>query len=289
MKSVFTVAAILLAANVATAADNADISEFHQHAMAGQKQLTPSIMYNTSNQDATGGSIKTSGFDFGVEGEWGVGERLSAGAEIGYLMGEAEQGSTKIDVAGLQDMTLFVRGSNEMGAAHGHLAYGLNLGFSLGDAEQKANGDLNAQTGGMSLSPYVGYEMPVGPGVLGGQVNYTWRGERTTKDNTSTPATTSKTEDGHSTGLAAFYEYDWSAENSVGVALTYGMTGNTKSGTTTNTDEETAMGVNVYAPMMVGDGMTAIPMLQWISHDPDATGANDTTELNLGVALRMNM
>jgi hypothetical protein len=284
MKSVYALAAILLAANVAAAADSNGISEFHQHAMGGQREFTPEVMYNTTNLKLTpaagGTTTKGSGFGLGVEGEWGVAERMSVGAFLGYTMAEVDAAGTKSDVAGLNDIGLFARGSNVMGS--GTLAYGVNGSFSIGNSETEANGDTNAQTGGMGLTPYVGYEMAAGPGVWGAQANYNWLGERTDESG----GVKTKTEEGNTLGLATFYEYAMGNDMSIGAALRYGMTGETKVANVAQGDKYTSMGLEVYAPMKGGDNLTLIPRLEWNSRDYDAAAVDSYTDLTLGVAAR---
>ncbi len=295
MKSVYVLAAVLLAANVA-AASQEGVSEYHQHAAKGEMEVTPEFAYKTMDieTNTTGITAEASGMELGVEGEYGISEGMSAGVELGYESSELKvkpAGTTNdTEVTGLKDVILFVRGSN--GTGSGRLAYGLNLGYSLGDEETTSGAtkdETDAQTGGMSLAPYVGYEMAVGPGVWGAQVNYTWLGERTQKNGT----TETKVEDGNGFGLATFYEYAWSAENKIGAALAYDMAGATKSGTpsATQNDKNNTMTLSLYAPMKAADKLELIPRLDWATQDYDSnlSNAKKADMLALSVAARWHM
>lgn len=288
MKSVMTFAAMLLAANVAQASAEG-VSEFHQHAAQGEIEVTPHFDYQmvTANDRTGGGKTKVNGFRLGVEGEYGIAGSMSAGVDVSYVnqTNKTEPATTDTDTTGLDDVDLFVRGSNAMGS--GRLTYGTTLGLSLGDSETETNGDSNAQSGGMSLTPYVGYEMAAGPGLWGAQVRYNWLGERTS----TSGGTETKTEGGSGFGVATFYEYDWSAENSIGASLAYDMSGETESGGTKNDDNSNMLTLSIYAPMKVADKMELIPRLDWssLSFSEDTYGIKDASAINVGAALRWHM
>lgn len=274
MKMVYTIAAMLLAANVAVAQDTADtntntttrgdISEFHQHAMGGQLEITPHVMYDMNTVSPGSGLPDTdlNGFRLGSEVEYGIMDRLSVGADLTY---RSWDGDGSAESSGLEDVVLFTRGSRGMNA--GRLTYGANLGVSLEDDDTD-----NAATGGLSLRPYVGYEMGVGPGLWGGQVNYNWRGERTS-------AGGAKTESGGGVGLATFYEYGLSDRTTLGGAISYSMDA--------EVDDSSAVGLSVYAPIGMQNNMTVIPRLDYDMTDLD--GDAEASELAIGAALRWMM
>ncbi len=285
MKMVYTIAAMLLAGSLAVAADTAgtnnDISEFHQHAMGGQLEITPHLMYDMAKSEVGTASTDITGFRLGSEVEYGVHERFSVGADLSYRSWTADT-TPEIKISGLEDVILFGRGSSAMGM--GRLAYGLDLGYSLGDHETSGN-DVDAQTGGMSLVPYVGYEFMAGPGTLGGQLRYTWLGERTDKNG----ATETKIEDGSGLGLGAFYEYPVSEGATVGASLRYDMSGNTKTAGVTGTDQRNTLGVSVYAPINAGTNMTVIPRLDWSQQSADNAATAEVGQVSIGAALRIWM
>ena len=283
MKSLSIFAALLLSANFAVAAEGGnDISEFHHHADMGVLEITPGITYMTSNQEFTGGAKnKIDAFDLKVMADYGLMHGLAVGGELGYVTGtfKTEPATTDTDIVGLRDLELFAKGHSDMGA--GRLAYGATLNFSLGNQENKT-GESTPNSGGMGLTPYVGYEMAVGPGIWGAQASYNWVGERTSE----TAGVESKTEGGSSIGLATFYEYAMGAEMSLGAALRYAMTSETENAGVGNNDEETVLGLEVYAPMAAGDGLELIPRFTWASTDSDTVGDEGTSDLSLGVDAR---
>jgi len=295
MKLVYTLATILLAANMASAAETG-ISEFHQHAMNGQTQVTPHVGYETDNikTNFTGVKGKNNGFNLGVKAEHGIAGSLAVGADVTYQNMKRKitpVGTTNdVETSGLGDLDLYAHGSTPQGA--GRLAYGLDLGLSLSAQKTTTSGTtdkVDAQTGGMSLKPYVGYEMMAGPGTWGAQINYTWLGERTAKD---AAGTESKTKDGNSLGLATFYEHPMSAENQVGVSLAYDMAGETKDAAgATNNDKANTLTLSVYAPMAGGNNLTVIPRLDWAKQTLDSSlnPLKSIDMINVGVAARWAM
>lgn len=251
-------------AGTAQAADTAVGSEFFHQAPAGISEVTPHIGYRSFTFKAKGGTSDTtlSGLNrIGASYEYGLNEMLSLGADLSYSTLETD-GTPKSKFNGLEDPTLFVKGTSAMD--FGRLRYGANLGLGFQKSKNAtASQDGNVATGGFSLAPYVGLDADVGPGVLGGRLSYTFRFERTTEVAGSGDT---KSTGGNELGLSAFYEYMLS-DMLLGGALNYRMVTDTEDESggvkTKNNDDYAPFGLSLYTRIPVTEAAVVIPRLDY--------------------------
>ena len=252
MKHVIATLAVVLGFGVAHAQDNAaGGSEFFHQAGAGVSEVTPHLNYRSETYKFPngGGEATRKGIDdLGARYEYGVNEMISVYGDLSISMVENKVGTVSSNPSGLNDIELGFRGTSAMGM--GNLRYGLGLTWGIEKAKTDANGlPSNNSTGGMGLTPYVGWDMAVGPGMWGAVLSYNYLLERTTE---ATGGGESKEKDGHILGIGTFYEY-LMADMTFGGRLMYAAPADTK---TTSGGSETTAGTS---PMITVGAYTAIP------------------------------
>jgi hypothetical protein len=241
-------ASLVLLTGFGTAqAQEAGSSEFFFQAGAGQQFLTAhgGWLSGTARGEGQTEDIKTSGLNkTGARYQYGLNEMLA-------LVGELSYSSLTIDLpgnddkksSGLEDVVVGLKGVNAMGM--GNLRFGADLSYGLGNREQDGDFQSNRSSGGIALTPYVGYELAAGPGMLGARVSYRYNMERTVEGG----GQTAKIEDGHVLGLAAFYEY-MLADMIIGGRYSMDDAGDAKfEGQTFKSADTTALGVYTRIPM----------------------------------------
>lgn len=199
LSKIFAAALILVSAT----AQGAD-SEFFFQSKAGQSDLTPRLSYVTATTRWKGVSTDTkfSGLiNTGVSYEYGLNDMFAV--EGALLFSSFETDSTpKTKFSGLQDPTVTLKGTTDLGSAR--LRYGLSAGLSLEKAKIKSNNEVNAASGGMSFTPYVGLDTEMAGGSIGGRLKYAYLLERTVEVEGAT--SDGKVKNGNTLGLSAFYE-----------------------------------------------------------------------------------
>lgn len=263
-------------------------SEFFHQAEGGKHQITPGLLYVSSSQEIGGaGKDKTSGFLLNFEYEYGVMPELAVGAAIGFKSFSNDLASgADTDTSGLTDLELLVKGT--MPAGPGALKYGATLGISPGDAEVKSNGDRNAYSGGMELTPYVGYEYSMAPCVMGAKLSVDIGLSDRTTDSSGTKTKESGADE---TTIALFYEHEFSSDMKLGGELDWVTTSDTKDEDTGAKTENISptQKLRVYMPMTMGNG-TLIPEFTYGFTTDDKVGGADIDSYSLmalGASYRM--
>lgn len=255
---------VALAFSSAQAAESSGSEFFHQPG-AGTSEVVAKLGYRSDKTTAKGATTdtKTTGIDpITVQYQYGLDEMLAVGGYLSYASYETDSGgTTKPKTSGLKDPHIFLSGTSPMGG--GALSFGADLG--LGFTKNKAASttqDGNTATGGYTLAPNIGYEMPAGPGNVGGRLTYTWIGERTVDVGAGTDY---KYKGGEAFELAPFYEYNM-ADAVLGVDLKYTSYGELKQTTpspeTVVTKTYTTLGADIYAKIPVG-GFDLLPALAY--------------------------
>lgn len=259
-------------------------SEYQWQTPADKIEVTPRLDYiNRTDAPKTGSDTKVTGFHVGLLGEYGISEMFSAGLSLSNLSYTINT-TPETKKSGLEDLNVFFHGRSEMGM--GSLRYGIDVGFGLAKSETKTNGDQNASSGGMSLAPFVGYEMNMAPCTYGARLSYKmFMGDRThtngaTEEKLSGPTTTS---------LALFYEHDM-APMKIGAALEIEGSGSydTKvNGTSSGkTSGETMTGVSIYAPYEINPMITVVPAFKYAKATSMPSTTDSTTYWTLGASGR---
>lgn len=169
-------------------------SEYFRQADGMTHDFTPRLTYFSANQkdkDFGGTGSKpetsTSGFGLGLGYDYGINEDMAFGLNLGISNNTTTAspknggGTLARQGQGLTDLGMRFQGRmTEMGP--GTLIYGARANINLVKPTQnEADGSRNgAIPGWHSLMPYAGYELMVGPGLLGAKLEYElWRSDRT--------------------------------------------------------------------------------------------------------------
>lgn len=276
---------VALAFGTAHAADSSGGSEFFHQAAAGGSDVEAGLQYHlgsTTRAKAATVDTKTTGLEtiYG-QYQYGINEMFAIGGRVGYKAIEAETGGTTVKTNGLEDIAVVLEGTNAMGA--GNLKYGADLGLGL--SKRKVEADrADAGTGGLSLAPYVGWDMAAGPGWLGAALQYTWRGERKSDVTAAGTTTEATTKDGSSVGLSAFYEW-MITDLTLGAALNYEMFSEatvTSGGTDTKFKSHNTTGIDLYSVIP----MSGFSLLPGISYELSDSEQDKWNVLTLNVAGR---
>lgn len=179
-------------------------SEFFFQSPAGHSEITPKIGYLASTIETEGATDEatSSGYNVALAYEYGINEMWAVEFGINYATMDTEFGATDFKTAGLMNPELLFKGTS--GMQWGNLRYGLLAEFAI-ENNKIATGadDGNMSTGGHALKPYVGADMAMGAGILGGRLSYEYKLERTI----DTAGVETKEKDGHELGISVFYEH----------------------------------------------------------------------------------
>jgi hypothetical protein len=176
-----------------------------------------------------------------------------------YFTSAENDSNPKLKSSGLQDPEITLKGTS--GMDWGRLRYGANLG--LGFEKMKtpgANRDGNAASGGFSLTPYIGADMNVGGGIIGGRLAYEYKMERTVDAGLTSDV---KLKGGDELGVNVFYEHFF-ADMLLGGSVNYVSAAATKEKDTDTEIEESnsITGVSIYSRMPMG-GWALIPRFDY--------------------------
>lgn len=291
MKNLFFV--LLLVPGFAfAAADNG--SEYVWQAPAGKIEITPSLLYGklTVAPKGGGGDNTTTGTIFGVRGEYGINEMLSVGIKLAHanLKNEYPAPTASDTNSGLGDVMFFVMG--RVPAATGHFRFGADLGLALENRKIKnANADTNATSGGMSLTPFVAYEINMAPSIFGVKFSHELRlGDAKLENNAVSPSQTYKSNGGNDTELSLFFEHDI-APARLGVALEIEASARNEwkndAGTVVSSSSPlTNAGLRFYVPYMISEAATIVPHLKYAQYTAYPSGVDSATYIEAQLQAR---
>jgi hypothetical protein len=204
----------------AFAEDNANpvTSEFQHQANAGVWEVTPGMSFgNFKTNYGSGNTLQLSSStdamtsEF-IKGEYGINEMFAVGVQLAYqtdniTYSPSQAGGTAITkIDGMNDPVIYFLGRNDVG--YGSIHYGLNFDFAV-DKGQINTTSMNEASGGLTFTPFVGYEFGIGPGILGAKASYDIRTNRSYEDNRGNNGTSSLTlKDGQAFTIMAFYEWN---------------------------------------------------------------------------------
>lgn len=277
------------------AAEGGNGSNYLWQAPEGKFEVTPAlgIAKGTYSQRATTYNNEQSKMPITVSGEYGICPTMAAGLTLGtdsQKVHDTTPASVDTKQTGMLDPVLFFKGRYDLGA--GWLRYGANLVLGFQKHVNKSNGDSNLASGGMTLTPWAGWEMAAGPGTFGARLMFDlYKGEASGSDESTTPATDYKTTGGGAFGLTAFYEMPMGMWD-IGGALTYKSMATTKNkvaGVSTSSDDgATNIMLEVYAPVHVNDMITVLPTLHYttVNFTSSSYGIKSGSEMGLDVGAR---
>jgi hypothetical protein len=205
--SLTVISGLVLTTSSLAQAQLSESSEFFFQATEGQQFFTLQGGWLSARERTVGNpeDRKTSGVSrLGARYELGLNQMFSFQAFLSYSSLEIETGTYTPDEksSGFEDISFTVKGMRAFGP--GNVRFGSELTYGIGDAKTEPNGDTNRSSGGTALTPYFGYELAAGPGVLGARLAYRHTLERTLK---GAGGVQTKITEGHETRVAAFYEY----------------------------------------------------------------------------------
>jgi hypothetical protein len=278
-------------------------SEYMYQSGAGQFNVTPAVLFNavavkynennTGIKDFTG---KLTSIPVSVGGEYGISQMLAIGLNLSYYSSNSSFSCdssvtncpSSTHSRGLQDPSIDLKLRNSVGV--GTLRYGVDFGFSLEKAKSDKDGNSNAASGGMTYSPFVGYELPLGPGFLGARATYSIFGDRKLKDDNNTDDTT--VTGGNSLDVTAFYEANV-GKITYGGALSYFSSGSSDSkiGSASSVDQKNAVSGfrgHFYMPVHFTPTITLLPVagLMVANYTSSGATADAAASVYLGVGGR---
>lgn len=284
---------LAVSGSAAFAAENG--SQYQWQTPADKWEVTPKLTFGSMTSTATnnGGDTKTSKFGISVLGEYGISEMFSAGLRLSHINNKAEQPNNggNTNTTGLEDLGLFFHGRTAAGP--GSFRFGADVAFSLGKREQKGSGndtDLTANSGGLWLAPFVGYEMSSDACTYGARLAYkTLLGDATLDDKQQTPNVEYKQSGTQTTSFALFYEHNM-APVVLGAALEIDSLAKAEfkaNNSTTKIAGHTNTGLKIYVPYMVNEMITVLPEFKYSMHTAkENKNVDSVSGWDLGVAGR---
>jgi hypothetical protein len=273
-------------------------SQYMHQTDAGKFEVTPDFMFGwnkvslNQNPSNTLDHVNDNVFNLSVLGEYGINDMLSVGIKLGYQTDNmtpsdktaASDGSFK----GMLDPAVYLNG--RVGAGPGQFRFGANLAFAItkGNIDGNFLPNGNEQDGGITLTPYVGYEMMLGSGLAGVRIAYD-----IIKTDQDDGAVVGKQSGGNTTSYALFYEMNmvpviWGFD----VALNTHNSTSTKfnGNTTANNDDYNDYEIATYAAWEVCPDITILPKIAYANDLTGRSGqiANEksTNGFNVGVGAR---
>lgn len=277
-------------------------SEFIHQTEAGKFELTPGLVYgNVSASSKNGGpSVAAVTTPFSVEGEYGVNSMFSVGLTLSYASTSNKINNcpactnTSTTSKGLSNPDINIVGRYPLGS--GTLRFGGDLELTMTDATTDSSGNSNADSGGMTLTPFVGYEMPMGPGLLGVKVAYDlYKGDRKS-DVTATDGSGTVTNEtisgGNSQTYSVFYEAKVAPTFTLGAALLYtsdpGTVTKTSSASASGNDNTSSIGIQPYLTAQVADNVAILGTLIYDTITvPSSASTGNETVYGVGVGARI--
>ena len=279
--------ATAFAVNAETTGTTAGVqSEYFYQTDADKVQANANLGYTSQTAKTGATKNETTKTILNLNYERGLNEMISVGGTIGYVTGKSDTVlTTDADTKGLDDVKLFVKGQNSF-AAGSSLNYGATFNASLGKKEIKTDSE-SVNSGGMGLTPYVGYQMLMGSMVLGTKLQTALNvGKAKWEDSSNTPTTSYDVTGGNRSMLSVF------TEGNVGTGLIGGELGwwgdNTlKVESSSGGGEvagETGYSLTGYTRWDLTPQATLIGKLSYESALSDHTGidSSDTFGMNIG-------
>jgi len=286
-------------AKEAAAASEGRVSEYFYQAEGGHFEITPAvtttldaIKYNdtvSGHKNLTAGVATT---PIGAEFEYGITNGLAVGINLNYQdshIGYKCDDTTCPDntsANGLMDPELYLKGTSAIGG--GALHYGGALEVAVEKLKIKSSGSTNAATGGIALTPYVGYDRPLWKGYIGGKVSYqTWLSQRQGTDDTAVFDNTVKINGGDVMRASAFYEVNFNIMT-YGVSLNYARTQESHVNGDQQKDAVNESTAEFYFPAHFTPKLTLLPVIGFGGGNFTSSGASKDAEaiFKMGVGCR---
>ncbi len=272
---------------------NKGSTEFFHQAPSARIEVTPGISYfSGSGPTRSGGKASWSGLPLQVKLEYGFSPLFSVAlnlkfASIAYETCAASGSCQNVKVSGFFDpnVDLKFRVPLEIGV----LRYGGNIAYAVEKRRTEISGDYNNATGGSSMTPYIGYEMPLSGGRLGVKLSYDlYMGDSPREYGTSSFTVSG----GKALILTPFYELA-SGAFTYGGALSYKNVAehiNTTNGqAASNNDAYTAIELQAYMPIRSSPSLTYLPIARYTmsTYSSPSYTYSSVSEFQLGCDFRI--
>lgn len=201
--------AALLFSGSASAAE----SEFFFQADEDQHLLSFAGLYNNSSLESGSTTIDSDGFLIRVQYEQGISEMLSwnVGVDYGNFTRES---TSESKISGLSDLQFALKGRYM--TSNGSLRFGADSEFGLQEFEVENDDDSNRASGGIKISPYIGYQWQWDQNVMGVRVARDIILKDSHGDYQGSDA---EVDGGEYTSISIFYEREINDMNRMGFAL----------------------------------------------------------------------
>lgn len=241
-------------------------SEFFFQPAPGASTLSGTFSYLSSTVEIAPLEVKTTGFILIPEYLRGLNESVAVGIGGSYWNLKTESFGSETATTGLGDIEFIIRGRHPN--PFGSLRYGAEMDVSLGDAEKEANGDQNAMSGGIMLTPYVGFQLQNASGFWGVKLSREVEVQKRTEIDNGTKEVHSGGED---IDLIAFVERELAPERSLGLSVEYSKSEDSQTDTggtvTTTTARDAVINFDLYMPIRTTNGTLIPHFLYGISTD----------------------
>jgi hypothetical protein len=230
--------------------------------------------------------------------EYGLTQNLAVGAILNYanLKYKASgcsggQTCNTSTMKGMTDPAIYLKGQSDAGS--GSLMYGAAATLGMGTHKiNSSGGSDDLYVSGTTFTPYIGYQMPAGPGVWGARFQYElYSGDRKSSNQEYTPTRQTVSKGGNEWTIDTFVETPMSGWT-LGGDLFYSSEVTSRDSvnggkTTDNNDESTTLGLEAYAAIP----LSAVTILPHVSYsNEDFSNSNSTLSsakvFGLGVAAR---
>ena len=153
-------------------------SEHFFQSAAGESNVTGRLGYEnltTTGKEPDADEFELKGLNpVSVEYEYGINDMFSVGGNIGYM----NLDSDTAEYSGLVNPNVFLKGTSVL--EFGRLRYGASVGLGFMKREFKRDGDKGTvapgsglfSPGGLSVTPYIGTDIDLGPGILGARLSF---------------------------------------------------------------------------------------------------------------------
>ncbi|MGE4131766.1 MAG: hypothetical protein AB7F86_09005 [Bdellovibrionales bacterium] len=271
-------------------------SEYQWQTGEGKVEVTGTLDYYSATtkykSTSTITETNTKGLSETVMGEYGLTDMFSAGGWIRNRDWKNEfspSSNTSTKYSGFGDLVLFFHGKMDMGT--GSFRYGADINLGLGKQKQKSNGDLTYTTGGMGLTPFVGYEMYSNSCTYGARLSHELALAHRKREVEGTTTVEHELSGAEPTELAFFYEHNMQPMI-LGAALEFTSVSkeedkNKSTNTTSKSAGHTSTALALYVPYEVAENITILPEFKYGKYTAyDSSSIDSVTFWDLSVGGR---
>jgi len=267
-------------------------SQYQYQAPANQFDLTPALEFQGVNTKFKGGStssLKQTTVTIDAMGEYGLNDMFSVGLILAAAAEGDDNGTSGVrntHSTGFLDPDLFVNGRLQLGP--GSFRFGTHLTVALEKKHLYSDGNSNQSSGGIHMSPFVGYEVEINRNIFGARFIYDF----SLMHNKLDLQGLSGTEKGGEVFTSAlFYEYHLTRVI-IGGAFELTNQASARSemsdGSVTDSLSQSSWRIKGYAPVRLSSRATILPSIaygQAAAFDSTNTDSVSTWELNVPIRI----